>query len=85
MRTIPIAVALALAIAAPRVAAAQPEAAPSAQTVVPETRAVEEPVATPEAEPLTAPTHIDPGTHFILEMNLGSSFTGSVGFAEGDA
>jgi hypothetical protein len=55
-------------------------AAPTALTAIERTPEPEV-VATAEAEPLTPPTHIDPGTHFVLEMNLGSSFSGSVGFA----
>jgi hypothetical protein len=68
------------AFALPSIAMAQPEAAPSALTVVEETRTAEV-QATPEAEPLEPPTQVDPGTHFILELNMGSSFAGSVGFA----
>ncbi len=83
--------ALTAALAFPALALAQPEAAPSALTVVNETRPAQttatpqaqptQATATAEAQPLETPTQIDTGTHFILEMNVGSSFAGSVGFA----
>jgi len=58
---------------------AEPTAAPNALTVVEETRTHE--VVEAPVEVLPAAQPVDPGTHFILELNLGSSFTGSVGFA----
>jgi hypothetical protein len=79
-----VALAMMTLVFSPSLALAQqpdPTAAPSELTVVEETRTAE--IVVEVSEPQPAAQQRDPGTHFIVELNLGLSLSGSIGFAGG--